>query len=85
MSALPSTFPSIKHPSRLPKADPRNTENSVVQLRPMPLRQPAPRSASLFALPNEPEDARITGGTRSLNRRLLALNLSGSRTPAVEH
>jgi hypothetical protein len=44
-----------------------------------------PRSASLFALPNEPEDARITGGTRSLNRRLLALNLSGSRTPAVEH
>jgi hypothetical protein len=85
MSASPSTFPSIKHPSRLPKADLRNTANSVVQLRQMPLRQPAPRSASLFALPNEPEDARITGGTRSLNRRLLALNLSGSRTPAVEH
>jgi hypothetical protein len=31
----------------------------------------------LYALPKEPEDARITGGTRSLDRRLLALNLSG--------
>ena len=30
-------------------------------------------------LPHEPEDARITGVTRSLNRRLLALNLSGPR------
>jgi hypothetical protein len=26
-------------------------------------------------LPQEPEDARITGGTRSLSRRLLALNI----------
>lgn len=29
-------------------------------------------------LPHEPEDARLTGVTRSLNRRLLALNISGS-------
>jgi len=29
-------------------------------------------------LPEEPEDARMTGVTRSLNRRLLALNLPGS-------
>jgi hypothetical protein len=34
---------------------------------------------SRFArLPQEPEDARITGVTRSLNRRLLALNISGT-------
>jgi hypothetical protein len=34
---------------------------------------------SRFArLPEEPEDARITGVTRSLNRRLLALNVPGS-------
>lgn len=34
---------------------------------------------SRFApLPQEPEDARITGVTRSLTRRLLALNVSGS-------
>jgi hypothetical protein len=41
-------------------------------------RRPAHRV--LFALPGEPEDARITGGTRSLDRRLLALNLSGSHS-----
>ncbi len=36
-------------------------------------------SKSRFArLPHEPEDARMTGVTRSLNRRLLALNVSGS-------
>lgn len=33
---------------------------------------------SLF--PHEPEDARLTGSTRSLYRRLLALNLPGSLT-----
>jgi hypothetical protein len=34
---------------------------------------------SRFArLPQEPEDARLTGVTRSLNRRLLALNIPGS-------
>lgn len=33
---------------------------------------------SLF--PHEPEDARLTGSTRSLYRRLLALNLHGSLT-----
>ena len=44
---------------------------------------PAARAAALskhrFArLPHEPEDARMTGVTRSLHRRLLALNISGS-------
>jgi hypothetical protein len=31
-----------------------------------------------FRLPHECEDARMTGMTRSLDRRLLALNVSGS-------
>ena len=36
-------------------------------------------SKSRFArMPHEPEDARMTGVTRSLNRRLLALNVAGS-------
>ena len=35
-------------------------------------------SSRFASLPQEPEDARITGITRSLNRRLLALNLKGS-------
>ena len=34
-------------------------------------------------LPQEPEDARITGVTRSLTRRLLALNLMGTLRPAT--
>jgi hypothetical protein len=46
----------------------------VTQRRP-PSRQVTP--PVLLSLPREPEDARITGGTRSLARRLLALNLSG--------
>ncbi len=33
-------------------------------------------------LPQEPEDARITGGTRSLSRRLLALNIPTARADA---
>jgi hypothetical protein len=32
-------------------------------------------------LPHEPEDANITGVTRSLHRRLLALNIGGSLRP----
>ena len=47
---------------------------------------PEARAVSLaksrFArLPQEPEDARITGVTRSLTRRLLALNVPGSLRP----
>ena len=34
--------------------------------------------ARFVKLPQEPEDARMTGVTRSLNRRLLGLNLRGS-------
>ena len=30
-------------------------------------------------LPHEPEDARLTGVTRSLERRLLALNMAGGK------
>jgi hypothetical protein len=41
-------------------------------------------SKSRFArLPQEPEDARMTGVTRSLQRRLLALNMNGSRGQAI--
>jgi hypothetical protein len=52
---------------------------SATYLRPAQMRLPSPRKA-LFAMPKEPEDAGITGGTRSLDRRLLALNLTGIRS-----
>jgi hypothetical protein len=51
--------------------------------RPTMMTAGAARSAALsksrFArLPQESEDAKMTGTTRSLQRRLLALNLAGS-------
>jgi hypothetical protein len=50
---------------------------TVTPIRHPPSRQPSPRPTNLLSLPNEPEDARLTGGTRSLDRRLLALNVAG--------
>jgi hypothetical protein len=39
---------------------------------------------SRFArMPHEPEDARLTGVTRSLARRLLALNITGTLRPML--
>jgi hypothetical protein len=34
-------------------------------------------------LPEEPDDAKLTGGTRSLSRRLLALNIPGQPAAAA--
>jgi hypothetical protein len=82
MSALPNTFASLKPLSPSRRVEMGKSVTSVIYMRPAPSRQPAPRTAN-FSLAKEPEDARITGGTRSLDRRLLALNLSGSRfTPS---
>ena len=36
-----------------------------------------PSSVAFTMLPAEPEDAVLTGGTRSLSRRLLGLNIAG--------
>ena len=45
-------------------------------LVPVPPRKPAVSTRKYLALfPHESEDARLTGATRSLYRRLLALNL----------
>ena len=47
------------------------------------VRQSLPSTRQFFPLfPHESEDARITGSTRSLYRRLLALNLPGSSARA---
>ena len=44
-------------------------------------RKPASAAQqSFFLFPHESEDARLTGSTRSLYRRLLALNLPGTPT-----
>lgn len=79
MSATPSNLPRHNLPPAPPRVDRAKPVGSVGLPRPTPSRQPTPRPATLFAMPKEPEDARITGGTRSLERRLLALNF-GKRT-----
>ena len=75
---MPASFSNLPlHPSSPPPSVERGKPvSSVSFFRNTPSRQPAPRSANLFAMPKEPEDARLTGGTRSLERRLLALNLA---------
>ncbi|ADW70621.1 hypothetical protein [Granulicella tundricola] len=44
---------------------------------------PAALKSRFSLMPKESEDAKITGSTRSLERRLLALNLSGSRMARI--
>jgi len=75
MAAIPSSFIRLQSPAN--RIQPGLLVTPVTQRRQIiPSRQPAPRL--LTTMPNEPEDARLTGGTRSLDRRLLALNLSGT-------
>lgn len=69
MATIPSNIRSLTSTPGS-RNQPEDQVTTVTQRRP-PQRV-------LFALPGEPEDARITGGTRSLDRRLLALNLCGS-------
>jgi hypothetical protein len=60
---------------------------SSIPARRQPIAKPGGPAFDLFSLPKEPEDARLTGGTRSLDRRLLALNVAGTlgkRRPASE-
>ena len=81
-------MPTLKHsvPAslRIPTETSRYVHNLMSRAQRLPVvAGPEARAAALsksrFArLPQEPEDARLTGVTRSLNRRLLALNIGGS-------
>ena len=75
----------LTHPSEMS----RNTDHSSRQspIGMMARKGPSSERARVFpgvkasyfeVLPHESEDVQITGGTRSLVRRLLALNLEGS-------
>ena len=41
------------------------------------------RATRMTLLPRESEDSALTGGTRSLDRRLLGLNLRGTLKPRI--
>ncbi|HEY0161289.1 MAG TPA: hypothetical protein VGB69_01305 [Edaphobacter sp.] len=74
MNHLPKIPPSSVRPdsSRLPLPETRSGEPRLYFVK-SESRQSPQRTLSLF--PHESEDARLTGETRSLFRRLLALNL----------
>ena len=81
MSFMRNTVPASV---RMPVESSRFAQGLMQRAQKSPLiAGPEARAVSLaksrFArLPQEPEDARITGVTRSLTRRLLALNVPGS-------
>jgi hypothetical protein len=78
MATIQSSFPRLQASAQGSRVPTGIMVTPVTLIRPPANRQPMPRPSSLLNLPNEPEDAKLTGGTRSLDRRLLALNLSGS-------
>ncbi|MBB5340405.1 hypothetical protein [Tunturiibacter gelidoferens] len=69
---LPASLRSV------PPVAPENRSAPKPDRRPyiVPVRKPAASTRKYLSLfPHESEDARLTGATRSLYRRLLALNL----------
>jgi hypothetical protein len=80
MATIPSSFNRFQ-----PSSQGRGIR--AISPRPTTGRQtPAPTAAILHSLSKEPEDAKLTGGTRSLDRRLLALNfgVSANKIEAVK-
>jgi len=76
-NAIPSSLRKPVEPSRFVQTLAARAQRPL--LIPNGLAHTMALSKSRFArLPQEPEDARLTGVTRSLQRRLLALNLKGS-------
>jgi len=84
MASTPVTFTKLGSAIPATRINPGTLVTTVsAKLRPVPNRQATQRPSILLSLlPQEPEDARITGGTRSLDRRLLALNLKNMHLSA---
>jgi hypothetical protein len=82
-SGKPLTSATYLRPVQMRPIQTRPVQLRPNQSRPLQVPKTAPRMTTILTLPNEPEDAGLTGGTRSLARRLLALNLSGSRSAVV--
>jgi len=83
MAAIPTSYTRFKS-----SAPGTGIPSGLLVTSVTPRRQltvpPTSQPGKLFSLPKEPEDAKLTGGTRSLDRRLLALNVAGTLPrPAV--
>src|ERR1700744_167281 len=90
MSSFSQTFPASLR-SRPAAAAPESCRAQAPDRRPflipVPSRKPVASTRQYLSLfPHESEDARLTGATRSLYRRLLALNLPrpAARVEAAE-
>ena len=78
MATIQSSFQGFRPSSAIIRVESPPRVTAVTPFPRIPGRQPALQAINLIAMPKEPEDAFLTGGTRSLDRRLLALNLPGS-------
>jgi hypothetical protein len=76
--ATPSSLRRPVEPSRF-AYNLMNRSNRPVMMAAGSARTAALSKSRFARLPQEPEDARMTGVTRSLQRRLLALNVNGTR------
>jgi hypothetical protein len=76
MATIPSNFNRLQPSSQPGWRDSGVVVTNVTPYRPAPNRQPDYKPSIVQSLAKEPEDAGLTGGTRSLDRRLLALNFA---------
>ena len=87
MSSFSQTFPASLRSRAV--ASPESASAPVPDRRPhlipVPPRKPVASTRQYISLfPHESEDARLTGATRSLYRRLLALNLPRPAANSLE-
>jgi hypothetical protein len=78
MSSFSQTLPASlrSRPAATPESNSLPAPDRRPYLIPIPARKPVASTRKYLSLfPHESEDARLTGATRSLYRRLLALNL----------
>jgi hypothetical protein len=87
MSSFSQTFPSSlrSRAATAPESGHGTAQDRRPYLIPVPSRKPAASTRQYLSLfPHESEDARLTGATRSLYRRLLALNLPRPAATSLE-
>jgi hypothetical protein len=87
MSSFSQTFPSSlrSRADAAPDTGRAPAPDRRPYLIPVPPRKPAASTRQYISLfPHESEDARLTGATRSLYRRLLALNLPRPAATSLE-
>jgi hypothetical protein len=87
MSSFSQTFPASLRSRAVatPENGPAPAQDRRPHLIPVPPRKPVSSTRQYLSLfPHESEDARLTGATRSLYRRLLALNLPRPAASSLE-